>query len=80
MQWLYIQDTGNVVCSHGSLIPGNVHYTTEVVQFTHSSITFLELLVVTVIILGRLDSVEWNGGLDWNGMVEWTGMERWNGT
>ena len=30
---------------------------------------------------GRLDSVEWNGGLewwnglDWNGIVEW-----WNGT
>ena len=31
---------------------------------------------------GRLDSVEWNGGLewwnglDWNGMVEWTGLEQ----
>ena len=22
---------------------------------------------------GRLDSVEWNGGLDWTGMVEWNG-------
>ena len=27
---------------------------------------------------GRLDSVEWNGGLEWwNGMVEWTGMVDW---
>ena len=28
---------------------------------------------------GRLDSVDWNGGMDWNGMVEWTGMVDWNG-
>ena len=29
---------------------------------------------------GRLDSVEWNGGLEWwNGLVEWTGTEWWNG-
>ena len=35
--------------------------------------------VTTSITLGRLDSVEWNGGLDWNGMVDWTGMEWWTG-
>ena len=23
--------------------------------------------------IGRLDSVEWNGGMGWNGMVEWNG-------
>jgi len=28
--------------------------------------------------MGRLDSVEWNGGLErWNGTIEWTGMMEW---
>ena len=28
---------------------------------------------------GRLDSVEWNGGLErWNGTMEWTGTLEWN--
>ena len=30
--------------------------------------------VQTLSHLGRLDSVEWNGGLEW-----WTGMVDWNG-
>ena len=36
--------------------------------------------------VGRLDSVEWNGGLkwwnglEWTGMVDWNGMVEWNGT
>ena len=30
---------------------------------------------------GRLNSVDWNGGLEWwTGLVEWTsGMDQWNG-
>ena len=28
---------------------------------------------------GRLDSVEWNGGLEWTGMKWWNGLEWWTG-
>jgi len=33
-----------------------------------------------VLVRGRLDSVEWNGGLEhWNGTMEWNRMVNWNG-
>ena len=29
--------------------------------------------------MGRLDSVEWNGGLEWWNGLEWNGGMDWNG-
>ena len=29
--------------------------------------------------LGRLDSVEWNGGMDWTGTLDWNSRMDWNG-
>ena len=38
-------------------------------------------MYVMIVFLGRLDSVEWNGGLEWwnGGMEWWNGMVEWNG-
>jgi len=39
-----------------------------------SSSQFISAQWFNILFRGRLDSVEWNGGLErWNGMMEWNG-------